>query len=604
MPPYRFSWDAFDDRTVAALADTSGHDARLHIQTARAWLSARLKRPTPEFVRTTKDVLVRSWLPTYVGTKPIVDRLIDAGIGPMRQPRSPAGYVNYVRDCRNSKSLRQYVLEAMLTFGDCDHALGEEVTLEFTPRFAVLIPNTQRLDPRRPHGYQREAWDKLSAELARSRSTGIFQGLVVMPTGSGKTFTAVHWLLQHVVSGGGRVLWLAHRHELLSQAGAEFHKLAALAHPRERLRVRIVSGAHCTMTQVDPADDVVIASVASLARRPAIAQMLLQDEGHMVVIDEAHHAPAKSYRDLIEMLQARKTWRVLGLTATPTRAVEQQRPILAQLFGGRILYQVGLHELIERRILARPIPVIVSTGAHVEADVTDEDRAHYERFGEISEEWLDRIASYVERNALIVEHDLAERRKYGPTLIFAINVRHAALLTEDLRERGVRADYVASYRPDGSDGAPMDVIRQFRDGQLDVLVNVQMVTEGVEVPSIQSVFLTRPTTSEILMRQMIGRALRGPAVGGSEHAYLVSFEDHWDTFRDWDSSFDLVPDIEAVADREASEAGAVADVDRFQEHLPRGTLSVPPRWRFGRRPRAQGGCVRGGPRWLARPRAR
>jgi hypothetical protein len=159
-------------------------------------------RELTESVR--RDVLVCTWLPTYVGTKHIVDRLIDAGIGPMRQPRSSVGYVNYVRDCRNSKSLRQYLLEAMLTFGDRDHAPGEAVTLEFTPRFAVLTPNQQPLDPRRPHGYQREAWDKLSAELARSRSTGIFQGLVVMPTGSGKTFTAVHWLLQHVVSAGGQ----------------------------------------------------------------------------------------------------------------------------------------------------------------------------------------------------------------------------------------------------------------------------------------------------------------------------------------------------------------------------------------------------------------
>jgi superfamily II DNA or RNA helicase len=252
---------------------------------------------------------------------------------------------------------------------------------------------------------------------------------MVMPTGAGKTFTAVHWLLQHIVAGGGRVLWLAHRHELLAQAGAEFQRLAALAHPCERLRIRIVSGAHCAMTQVDPADDIVIASVASLARRRDIARMLLHDEQRLVVIDEAHHAPARSYRDLIEELQRRKSWRILGLTATPTRTLEQQRPILAQLFGGRILYQMGLHELIERRILARPIPVIVHSGTPVEANVTEEDRAHYDRFGELSEEWLDRIASEVERNQLIVQHYLAERVKYGPTLIFAINVRHTALLS-------------------------------------------------------------------------------------------------------------------------------------------------------------------------------
>jgi hypothetical protein len=139
MATSRFSWDAFDDRTVAALAEAYGHDPQRQRQTARAWLSTRVKRPTLEFVRATKDVLVRTWLPTYVGTKYIVDRLIDGGIGPMRQPRSPASYVNYVRDCRNSKSLRQYVLEAMLSFGDRDHTPGAEATLEFTQRFVVLI---------------------------------------------------------------------------------------------------------------------------------------------------------------------------------------------------------------------------------------------------------------------------------------------------------------------------------------------------------------------------------------------------------------------------------------------------------------------------------
>lgn len=351
MPAYRFSWNAFDDRTVTALADAYGHDPRLHTQSARDWLSTRVKRPTPEFVREVKHVLVRMWLPTYSGTRYIVERLIDAGIGPMRQPRSEAGYVNYVRDCRNSKRLRQLLLEAMLTYGDYDRSPGEEATLEFTPRFAVLAPAQQPSNPRQPHGYQRAAWENLGAELARSRSTGIFQGLVVMPTGSGKTYTAVHWLLQHVVSTGGRVLWLAHRHELLSHAAAEFHRLASLAYPRERLRIRIVSGAHHPTARIDPSDDIVIASVASLARRPDIARRLLQDEARMVVIDEAHHAPAKSYRDIIAELQARKAWRVLGLTATPTRTSEDERPLLAALFGGCILYQVG------------PNPTSVSPGA-------------------------------------------------------------------------------------------------------------------------------------------------------------------------------------------------------------------------------------------------
>ena len=77
-----------------------------------------------------------------------------------------------------------------------------------------------------------------------------------------------------------------------------------------------------------------------------------------------------------------------------------------------------------------------------------------------------------------------------------------------------------------------------------MLINVMILTEGVDVPGIQTVFLTRPTQSEILLRQMIGlAALRGPKVGGTSHAYVVSFEDHWERFRELESPFGRLPDF-------------------------------------------------------------
>lgn len=119
----------------------------------------------------------------------------------------------------------------------------------------------------------------------------------------------------------------------------------------------------------------------------------------------------------------------------------------------------------------------------------------------------------------------------------------------------------------------MEVIRSFREGRLDVLVNVQMLTEGVDVPAVKTVFLTKPTMSEILMRQMIGRALRGPASGGAENAFLVSFEDHWEKFRDWDSPFDLVPDIEAIANTDETTDPVIRVVgEQLYEHLPWPTI--------------------------------
>jgi superfamily II DNA or RNA helicase len=555
MPAYRFSWEPFDDATVTALAVALGHSGTP--VASRDWLGATVRRPNEDFVRKTKDVLERHWLPLYPAGS-IVERLLEAGIGPMGTPKTQAEHVAYIRRCRNSTTLRRLLAEALIRYGDMDRTPGGDDGLPpgAVRRFAILRPASQPRDPRRPHSYQLEAWDRLAAHLAESESTRTFRGLLVMPTGSGKTYTAARWLLESVVTRGDKVLWLAHRTELLNQAAAAFGALAGFATNQERLRVRVVSGDHCAATQIDPADDVLICSIGSLARRPDIARILLDDENRFVVIDEAHHAPMKSYRHLIDSLAERKRGRLLGLTATPTRTIERERPILSKLFGGRVLLDVPVKLLIERKILARPIPVRVDTGADVEHGITEADLEHMTQFNELSEEWLDRIAHLATRNRAIIEHYLEHRASYGKTLIFAVNVAHAALLTEEMRSCGVSVDYVASYRPDGTDADNTQVIARFREtsrgsDRLDVLVNVQVLTEGVDMPAVQTVFLTRPTSSEILLRQMIGRGMRGPASGGTDNVYLVSFEDHWEKFREWQGQLSLVPDILAEGPRPA-----------------------------------------------------
>lgn len=545
MPAYRFSWNAFDDATLRALARGEGWgegdgDARL-------WLSERIRRPNEDFVRRQKATIATAWLPTYAGTKRIVEHLQDAGIGPMgRSPGSLAEAARYVDRCRNSTRLRRYLLDALVRFGDLDRATEEDGGAEFLPRFALLKPSSQQPDERKPHDYQRQAWEKLSAHLAEAQASGTFQGMLVMPTGSGKTYTAVRWLMENVVQRGGRVLWLAHRAELLNQAAREFHKLAAHAPARDVLRVRVVSSEHCATTQIDPADDVLVASIASIARRLDIIDDILKDKRSFVVVDEAHHAAAKSYRSVISKLDDGNR-RLLGLTATPTRTAEDERPTLARLFGERVLHTIKTRELIDQKFLADPIPIRVSTDADVEQGLTNEDLATMARFDQLSDAWLERIGEMTPRNRVIVGHYTKpeNRAKYGKTLIFAVNVKHAALLTEMLRAEGVSAEYVASYRLEDDAKDNREILQRFRDknGGIEVLVNVQIVTEGVDLPAIQTVFLSRPTHSEILLRQMIGRALRGPEAGGTPTAYIVSFEDHWERFRDWQDPLALVPDI-------------------------------------------------------------
>ena len=569
MPAYKFTWDHFDDQTVKALAEAEGYEPRHHDLSARDYLAVRVKRPTDTFVYNHRDVLVRYWLPQYPGLKLIVDRLIDAGVGPMGSPRSTSGYLQYISGTRRSKTLRATLRDAMIRFGDRDRVQTDDATDDsFVPRFAVLDVAKQAPDLRKPFPHQIAAWERMSANLAKAESTKIFQGLLVMPTGAGKTFTAVRWLAQEVLSRGMRVLWLAHRSELLRHAAAEFQNCAGMVDRKiDKLRVRVVSGDHCAASMIDPSDHVVVASISSLRYSQAIRDQLLADPRTFVVIDEAHHAPAKSYRDVIQVLRQQKAWRLLGLTATPTRTAEAERSTLSELFGGNIIHQVMLRDLIERGILARPTLVRVETAADVEVGITEDDREHAYRFQDLSESWLQRIGEMTDRNNVIVRHYLEHRERYGRTIMFAVNIDHAALLAERLREHGVRADYVASYRPDGSEGVPTERIEALRSGDIEVLVNVQMLTEGVDVPNVKTVFLTRPTGSEILFRQMVGRALRGPDAGGTTDAYLVSFEDHWATYSNWEHPFDLLtPELVAVAEPPA--AAATQLVEAALDWLP------------------------------------
>jgi len=268
MPAYRFSWDDFDDGTVAVLARAAGHPPGQTEQSARDWLAEKVKRPTPQFVRDHKRALEDTWLRSPGGgafTQQIVRQLTDLGIGPGlvdgKRPVTPEQCVAYIRRCRNSKNVQRLIAEAMVEFGDQDRA-PEDPPESFVPRFVQLTPSAQPADHRVPNPYQEEAWRALSQELGGNGDGGLRSGLLVMPTGSGKTYTAVNWAIREALNNGVRVLWLAHRHSLLEQAGDAVHRLASLA--EEPVRVRIVSGHHCSTSQINRADNVIVCSVQSL----------------------------------------------------------------------------------------------------------------------------------------------------------------------------------------------------------------------------------------------------------------------------------------------------------------------------------------------------
>ena len=210
------------------------------------------------------------------------------------------------------------------------------------------------------YSHQKEAIIKLDA-----KNKSPFEGLLVLPTGGGKTLTAIHWLLRNFIDQRKKVLWIAHRHELLDQAfeTLAFSACSSLLKDVEKFRYRVISGhpKHDRPVNIQTTDDIIIASKDSLnsGLKYLLDNWVNYSDEILLVVDEAHHATAKTYRKLINDIkqnfqdrQKADGFRMLGLTATPFRTDEGEQGLLKKVFPDDIIFSEHLRTLITRGILA------------------------------------------------------------------------------------------------------------------------------------------------------------------------------------------------------------------------------------------------------------
>jgi ATP-dependent helicase IRC3 len=404
-----------------------------------------------------------------------------------------------------------------------------------------------------PAGHQSSALEKLHHWFSE-RSDTDKGGILVLPTGGGKTFTAMRFLCAGPLSQGYRVLWLAHTHHLLEQAMESLvQEMSHISGSKSKLAIRVVSGTigHCRVHEIKPGDDVVIGTLQTITQadrnqHPQLVAFLREaGEKLCIVFDEAHHSPAYSYRTLITNLRKRHPrMLLLGLTATPTYTDEQKRGLLKNLFPQGILHQVQSQELMAAGILAKPIFEDHRTDFSMEFDEQEYNQWR-STYRDIPEDIITQLAQSRERNLFIAQTYIDNKDRYGKTIIFADRWFQCEQIREFLRnrDRTIRVDAIYTHidahlgSPEARNRRTADenkrVLEAFRQNELDVLINIRMLTEGTDVPSVNTVFLTRQTTSSILLTQMIGRALRGPRFGGTENAYIVSFIDDWKHLINW-----------------------------------------------------------------------
>lgn len=375
----------------------------------------------------------------------------------------------------------------------------------------------------RPHGahvsgqlrdYQQHALEAIHRSLVTEQ---VWSQVLVMGTGGGKTFVFAHlpivlnqWLQQW---SRARMLILAHREELLEQAAAH---LVAI---NPWLSVGVEQGT----LRAGPFDDVVIASIDTLAKSPHRLVQLHPDEFRIIVVDEAHHVPAASYQkvlrhfnavppeaqrpgkgasaaDLARARQAcRDWWRaqqtprlLLGCTATPDRSDGQG---LEWSFE-TIVFEKNMRSLVEDGYLVPPRGFVIDTQTNLDGVRTVA--------GDFNQGDLADTVNTPERNAMAVAAWKSRaRNKFGiirPSLAFTVDIQHAQDLAATFQAQGVRADWAS--------GAKREPVAAFKRGEIDVLASCSLVTEGFDHPPAGIAIMARPTKSRALYTQMVGRILR------------------------------------------------------------------------------------------------
>jgi superfamily II DNA or RNA helicase len=345
-----------------------------------------------------------------------------------------------------------------------------------------------------PHDAQKSALNALSL----TRAEGNSRGLVVMATGLGKTYTAI---FDAEAFQAKRILFLVHVEHILKQAKNSFEKVM----PERSQEMGFFTG----NTKEHSGKNIIFATVQTMSRDANLHQFE-PDHFDYVVIDEAHHTAAATYTKLSNYFQPKF---FLGLTATPDRLDEQD---ILQFFGDNLVYEMDQEEAIKQGYLAK----LHYLGFF---DNVDYSKIHWNGFRYDSND-LNKLLMIKARDEAVIEkyNELAKGKK---TIAFCVSIDHAEWSAEQFRLAGIDAIAIHSKIEDRDSGgayqSASEIINAFERDEHQVVFVVDMLNEGIDIPDVECLLLLRPTQSNTIMTQQIGRGLR--IAPGKEEVLVLDF---------------------------------------------------------------------------------
>ena len=330
--------------------------------------------------------------------------------------------------------------------------------------------------------YQSEA----VTAIRREWSEGKQRTLLVLPTGGGKT-VVMSKVAEGAVRDGGRVLIMAHRGELLTQAADKLRMVTGLESAIEK----------ADSTSLGSMFPVTVGSVQSLCRERRLARFP-SDYFDTIMVDEAHHCLADSYQHVLSHFPSAK---VLGVTATPDKLLKKQ---MGKYFDS-LAYEYTMRQAVRDKYLCPikaqmiPLELDLSKVRIAEGDYRADD------IGCALEPYLEHIAG-----------EMLNYCKGRKTVVFLPLVSTSQKFCEMLKRRGFRAAEVNGESPDRA-----QILEDFDNGRYDVLTNSMLLTEGWDCPSVDCIINLRPTKVRSLYQQIIGRGLR--LSPGKEYLLVLDF---------------------------------------------------------------------------------
>jgi superfamily II DNA or RNA helicase len=334
--------------------------------------------------------------------------------------------------------------------------------------------------------YQLECLQAIVAAARRQ----VWRQLVVLPTGAGKTVVFAH--LPRILKMRRRLLVLAHREELLRQAADKF-----LAVDPD-LRVGIEQAG----SRAHDSDQVVVASVPSLAHPSGRRLQRFEPQDFSVVVcDEAHHSTARTYHKVFEHFRAGQPDGplLIGVTATPTRG---DRVGLKAVYD-EVVFERSMVQLMVANPSDPHSPYLCRIRAWRVETGSDLSGVHIVHGDFVAAE-LSAHVNTPNRNELVVRC-YQERCPQGRALAFCVDVQHSLDMAAMFQRHGIPVGTITGQTPRQERA---HLLERFHRGEVRVLTNCNVLTEGFDEPRIECLLMARPTQSSLLYLQMLGRGTR------------------------------------------------------------------------------------------------